>query len=1196
MKKFKKILLSALCLVLVVSLTIVGTVAFLQDEDGAINVMTVGNVHIDQLEQQFDENGELEAFKQNKLLYPVPELSHNNDAFLQATTTLAPEVNVVDKIVTVKNTGKSEAYLRTVFAIEMGAVDVDAFLSSVVLRVNTTDWTWTEIGKTYINGNYFYIVVAQYENDKAATADALAAKTTSPFSLGQVFLKASVGNEVCDIIDGNGNGTLDILTISQAVQTAGFTNATAALTAAFGEIDKNNHPWASNKADHVVSTVEQLQAALNVGGKITLATDVEVDAQYPLTVPAESVVTLDLAGNTISAASGNAIKNLGELTISDGIVKSETTYGVNNSGVLTVNNTTLSGLFNAGAATLNNVTIDNVISGKHAVYNSGSSLTINSGNYSSTAGNELIFSTSLGTATINGGTFNKIGKSYLMKNVVVNGGTFYGYVNDNGTVDTMRANEAVVNAGTFNFDPTNWAIGLVSDNKNGTWTVYPVIDKWDGTADISWYPAVATAAETDIDPVYYLYTAEHLAGLAELVNVYGIKFPNATIKLMVDVDLDNKAWTPIGNGNSFGGSDLDAIYATFDGNGKTISNLKVDVNAYAGLFGLSKYGIIKNVNVVNAEINSNHWAGVILGQGYAKVENCTVKNATVTATPELVNGEWDNGDKAGGIAGQITEGSAYYVKNCTVENVTVTAYRDLGGILGYANADISVIGNNAINTTVVINKEHDYKTDYTTDADYDANIIVGDARQSGVKVEDNKVNGNTFVSDAEDLKDLIESGEDIALGAGTYEFPASDLKEGQTIYCEEGVVFEGANSLNINGATVVGGTFSNTTGNAAGGTINGTFKDCVFTGKNALRYCYAGETVVFENCVFAGSTYGVHFDGGANEVIFKNCTFSGFNAIGSAVNKMVVDGCTFIDGPSSYNGINIGCNAEFKNTTFVFDGSASTEWVDVAKYAKNKTVSFDNCKVFDGENYKGVETVVNDFGENNTVIVNGNTVVKAEEGTSISDALQNSGDSVTVVVESGTHDLPSSVAGKDVTIVGTKDTVINVNTAFNAGSANLTFDGVTIQGTNENYKGIQHCGEIVYNNVTFNDAMFLYGSSVTFNNCTFNLTSNYIWTYDAAVTNFNNCTFNTTGKAVLVYHEDTSKSHTVNFTDCNFNASASAYTWDGQWVAAVEIDSSLCTNGTYTVNFYGENTADSNFNGLVRIKKSAGDNAVINYN
>ena len=41
-------------MVLVAALSIAGTVAYLQDDDSAVNVMTLGNVSIEQIEQERD--------------------------------------------------------------------------------------------------------------------------------------------------------------------------------------------------------------------------------------------------------------------------------------------------------------------------------------------------------------------------------------------------------------------------------------------------------------------------------------------------------------------------------------------------------------------------------------------------------------------------------------------------------------------------------------------------------------------------------------------------------------------------------------------------------------------------------------------------------------------------------------------------------------------------------------------------------------------------------------------------------------------------------------------------------------------------------------------------------------------------------------------------------------------------------------
>lgn len=194
----------------------------------------------------------------------------------------------------------------------------------------------------------------------------------------------------------------------------------------------------------------------------------------------------------------------------------------------------------------------------------------------------------------------------------------------------------------------------------------------------------------------------------------------------------------------------------------------------------------------------------------------------------------------------------------------------------------------------------------------------------------------------------------ISLYAGEYTFPASKLHEGITVNCAEGTVFTGSSSLNANGATIIGAAFENEGGTAATGTVNGTYKDCVFDGSNGLRWCYAGETAIFENCVFSGDVYGAHFDGGANDVIFRNCTFSGFNAFGGAITQLTLDKCTFVaNGRSGYNGVNLWGSTKLIGCEFTFDGSV-TEWVDVC--ASGNSYEVEGCTI-NGEPFK-----LNDLG------------------------------------------------------------------------------------------------------------------------------------------------------------------------------------------------------------------------------------------
>ena len=210
-------------------------------------------------------------------------------------------------------------------------------------------------------------------------------------------------------------------------------------------------------------------------------------------------------------------------------------------------------------------------------------------------------------------------------------------------------------------------------------------------------------------------------------------------------------------------------------------------------------------------------------------------------------------------------------------------------------------------------------------------------------------NNEVFGTQSEMLKSTLDNaatGATVQVPAGEYTFPASSIKEGMTLKCAEGTVFQGASSLNIKGATVEGATFSNAAGTVVTSTINGTFKDCVFEGSNALRWAYTGETCVFENCVISGDVYGIHFDGGAKNAIFRNCVISGFNAIAGDITS-TFEGCTFkSNGKSSYNGINLWGAATMVDTEFVFDGSAANEWVDCI--ASDKSYSFTGCTINGG--------------------------------------------------------------------------------------------------------------------------------------------------------------------------------------------------------------------------------------------------------
>ena len=166
------------------------------------------------------------------------------------------------------------------------------------------------------------------------------------------------------------------------------------------------------------------------------------------------------------------------------------------------------------------------------------------------------------------------------------------------------------------------------------------------------------------------------------------------------------------------------------------------------------------------------------------------------------------------------------------------------------------------------------------------------------------------------------------------------------------------------------------------------------------------------------------------------------------------------------------------------------------------------------------------------------------------------GDTV-VILKGGNYSVPTR---KNLTITGAvEDVKFDMSHAVGMSGASVTFNNVTFEYGSSNYVGLQHAGTMVYNDCTINGQVFLYGTSETFNDCTFNQSSAdayNVWTYGAQIVNFNNCKFNSAGKSVLVYNEGACATD-LTVVNTKFIASAPV---EGK--AAIEIDTTLMPDGT----------------------------------
>lgn len=278
MKNLKKKALIAGSYVAVASIAVGGTLALLTDESQNVNVMTMGNVAIEQHEyQRVVENGDfktatideqtsyvLEEFEQNKVIVPAAEPTNHGAGPWDGTPVRMSQVdshggmsvftseNAVDKFVTVENTGRTGAFVRTIVAIEVGETD-----GSLIGTSYHGCWQKNEIENlATIDGVKYKLFEYTYdpgENGATTHADGvLPAGETSYPSLSQVYIASKATSEDIEAIDGNNDGKLNILVVSQAVQARGDSPKDM-LDEAFGKITYENHPWADGNVS--VATV-----------------------------------------------------------------------------------------------------------------------------------------------------------------------------------------------------------------------------------------------------------------------------------------------------------------------------------------------------------------------------------------------------------------------------------------------------------------------------------------------------------------------------------------------------------------------------------------------------------------------------------------------------------------------------------------------------------------------------------------------------------------------------------------------------------------------------------------------------------------------------------------------------------------------------------------------------------------------------
>ena len=469
---------------------------------------------------------------------------------------------------------------------------------------------------------------------------------------------------------------------------------------------------------YLISTQDDLQlmAAMGgtsvIGGYYRLENDIVLEGEWPLISPTETrrfTGTFDGQGHVISGLkiSGTNNEDVGLFGYNSGTIcnlmvqgyiEGESDAGLvvgENAGTVenchtegAVEGSTIGGIVgrNISTGTITGCTSSAVITGKNheaggvAGWNAGTVI------YSGATGNVSGSSSYIGglVGLNDGGT---VKQSYAQGKVTSTGSQYGGLVGRNyyGTVGHCYASGSVnsnaaaglvgyhyggtVRYSYYNSANTGNRVGIPATTadlkKQETYTGWDFETIWEITDG---YPVINLRGEEDEveisgsgteDDPYLIASEEHLLALVQ--GELPLKGKNY-YRLEDDIALTSGNWTPIG------GNGVNNFEGHFDGQGYTISGLKISGthNADEGLFGYNS-GTICNL-MVQGYIEGESDAGLVVGENAGTVENCHTEGAV-------------EGSTIGGIVGRnISTGT---ITGCTSSAVITGKNHEAGGVAGW---------------------------------------------------------------------------------------------------------------------------------------------------------------------------------------------------------------------------------------------------------------------------------------------------------------------------------------------------------------------------------------------------------------------------------------------------------------------------------------------------------------------------------
>lgn len=299
-----------------------------------------------------------------------------------------------------------------------------------------------------------------------------------------------------------------------------------------------------------------------------------------------------------------------------------------------------------------------------------------------------------GTITVDSAS-GKITNYSVVKNVVIKNTAATSY-HERGHVEAMEIQNSLT--GKVVLENDAYVEKLTNNKTNGTVESKGYVKAVEGSDTTS-----VTANPSEY--VLEIGTYDQLVNFRNKVNA-GASYSGTTVKLTADIDISERAWTPIGAKHREKiNADSNVFQGTFDGQNHKITGLTntgfmissaykgwnettpKDYNEYVfGLFGSVYNATIKNIVMANVNVDLacdekervvGDSIGAIVGFAAGDSKGVTIDNCKV------LSGSIVGYDAVAGIIGRT------YSANTTISNcenaATVTAIRRASGILGFAS-------------------------------------------------------------------------------------------------------------------------------------------------------------------------------------------------------------------------------------------------------------------------------------------------------------------------------------------------------------------------------------------------------------------------------------------------------------------------------------------------------------------------------